>query len=359
MLGTSAIGLTDAAETGGRLKDRPGGVWLVLVRQPNVGAMTSEQRPVTSGFTKSSTVTDVLAGLDLTGKLAVVTGGYSGVGIEDVRGLSAAGATVVVPARRAGEAKRALDGLTRVEIDELNLADLASVRDFADRFLASGRSIEFLINCAGVMATPETRVGPGWEFQFAVNHLGHFALTNLLWPALSADSGARVVAYSSRGHKFSDVRWDDLAFTDGYDKWQAYGQSKTANALFALHLDNLGESSGVRAFSLNPGGIRTNLQRHVSHKDQIQLGWIDKDGNHLIQWKSPEAGAATAAWAATSSRLDGMGGVYLEDCEVAEIVDPGAADAMKYGLHPHAADPRSAARLWDVSAKLTGVNAFI
>lgn len=320
--------------------------------------MTSAQHPIGSGFGPASTVGEVLTGVDLTGKLAIVTGGYSGVGIEDVRGLSAAGATVVVPARRADEAKKALDGIERVEIGELDLADLASVRNFADRFLAGGREIDILINCAGVMAAPETRVGPGWEFQFAVNHLGHFALTNRLWPALSAGDGARVVAYSSRGHKFSDIRWDDLGFAGGYDKWHAYGQSKTANALFALHLDKLGEAPGVRAFSLNPGGIRTNLQRHVSHEDQIQLGWIDQDGNHLIQWKSPEAGAATAAWAAASGQLRGMGGVYLEDNEVAEIVDPTAPDAMKSGLHPYAADPVSAARLWDISAELTGVNAF-
>ncbi|WP_329058161.1 oxidoreductase [Amycolatopsis sp. NBC_01480] len=320
--------------------------------------MTSAQQPIGSGFGPASTVGDVLAGVDLTGKLAVVTGGYSGVGIEDVRGLSAAGATVVVPARRVDEAKKALDDMERVEIGELDLADLASVRTFADRFLDGGREIDILINCAGVMAAPETRVGPGWEFQFAVNHLGHFALANRLWPALSAGDGARVVAYSSRGHKFSDIRWDDLAFTGGYDKWHAYGQSKTANALFALHLDKLGEASGVRAFSLNPGGIRTNLQRHVSPADQIQLGWIDRDGNHLIQWKSPQAGAATAAWAATSAQLGGKGGVYLEDNEVAEIVDPSAPDAMKSGLHPYAADPASAARLWDISAELTGVNAF-
>jgi NAD(P)-dependent dehydrogenase (short-subunit alcohol dehydrogenase family) len=319
--------------------------------------MTSEQRPIGSGHTVDSTVGDVLSGIDLTGRLAVVTGGYSGVGIEDVRGLSAAGATVVVPARRVAEAKKALDGIDRVEVDELDLADLDSVRDFAARFLAGGRGIDILINCAGVMAAPETRVGPGWELQFAVNHLGHFALTNRLWPALTAGGGSRVVAYSSRGHKFSGIRWDDPRFANGYDKWLAYGQSKTANALFALHLDALGESAGVRAFSLHPGGIRTNLQRHVSRDDQVQLGWIDANGTELIHWKSPEAGAATAAWAATSPRLAGMGGVYLEDCEVAEITDPGAPDAMRRGLHPRAADPGSAARLWEISAELTGVDA--
>ncbi|MCO5995735.1 oxidoreductase [Actinoallomurus rhizosphaericola] len=316
------------------------------------------QRPIASGFTAGSTATDVLEGIDLNGRLAVVTGGYSGVGLEDVRALTAAGATVVVPARRPDEATKNLAGIDHVEVSELDLADLDSVARFADTFLATGRSIDILINCAGIMATPETRVGPGWELQFATNHLGHFALTNRLWPALSADGGARVAAFSSRGHKFSDIQWDDLELNHGYDKWKAYGQSKTANALFALQLDKLGQASGVRAFSLNPGGIRTNLQRYVAHEDQIQLGWIDEDGNELITWKSAEAGAATAAWAVSSPKLEGMGGVYLEDCEVAEIVDPSAPDAMKHGVHPWAADPEQAGRLWTVSAQLTGVDAF-
>ncbi|MET8725397.1 oxidoreductase [Streptomyces misionensis] len=316
-----------------------------------------EQRPIGSGFTAASTASDVLEGVDLSGKLAVVSGGYSGVGIENVRALSAAGATVVVPARRPQQAAQALAGIDRVEVASLDLADLQSVARFADSFLATGRGIDILINCAGIMAAPETRVGPGWELQFATNHLGHFALTNRLWPALVADGGARVAIYSSRGHKFSDIQWDDLDFTGGYDKWKAYGQSKTANALFALHLDRLGRAFGVRAFSLNPGGVRTNLQRYVARADQVQLGWIDEDGNDLIVWKSPQAGAATAAWAVGSAMLEGMGGVYLEDCEIAPLVDPAAPDAMKYGVHPWAVDPEHAARLWTISAQLTEVDA--
>jgi NAD(P)-dependent dehydrogenase (short-subunit alcohol dehydrogenase family) len=218
--------------------------------------------------------------------------------------------------------------------------------------------IDFLVTAAGIMAAPETRVGPGWEIQFATNHLGHFALTNRLWPALAANGGARVVVFSSRGHKFSDIRWDDLQFSTEYDRWQAYGQSKAANVLFARQLDTYGEPFGVRAFAVNPGGIKTNLQRHVTPEDQVTLGWIDEQGRDLITWKTPEQGAATAAWAATAARLDGMGGVYLEDCEVARVSDPGAPDAMKFGVHPYAIDPDAAARLWRVSADLTGVNAF-
>jgi NAD(P)-dependent dehydrogenase (short-subunit alcohol dehydrogenase family) len=320
--------------------------------------MTSTQKPIGSGFGAASTTTEVLAGLDLTGRFAVVTGGGSGLGLEDARALSAAGATVLVPARRPDEARAALAGVERVEVDQLDLSDLDSVRAFAARFLDGGRSIDYLINCAGVMAPPLTRVGPGWELQFATNHLGHFALTNLLWPALAADGGARVAAFSSRGHKFSDIRWDDPQWEKEYDRWQAYGQSKTANVLFALHLDSLAEASGVRAFSLNPGGIRTNLQRHVVPEDQVALGWVDSDGNSLITWKSVEAGAATAAWAVTSPALDGMGGVYLEDCEVAPIVHPEEPNAIRSGLYPWGADAQAASRLWDLSAQLTGINAF-
>jgi NAD(P)-dependent dehydrogenase (short-subunit alcohol dehydrogenase family) len=320
--------------------------------------MTSTQKPIGSGFGAASTTTEVVEGLDLSGRFAVVTGGGSGLGLEDVRALSAAGAAVLVPARRPDEARAALAGVERVEVEQLDLSDLDSVRGFAARFLESGRSIDYLINCAGVMAAPLTRVGPGWELQFATNHLGHFALTNLLWPALAEGGGARVAAYSSRGHKFSDIRWDDLHFEGEYDRWQAYGQSKTANILFALHLDKLAEPSGVRAFSLNPGGIRTNLQRYVVPEDQVALGWIDADGNPLIQWKSVEAGAATALWAATAPALDGMGGVYLEDCEVAEITDPEAPDAMRRGLNAWGADAEAAERLWSLSAELTGCDAF-
>ena len=182
---------------------------------------TTSQRPIDSGFDAATTAAEVLAGIDLTDKLVILTGGYSGIGIEDARAFSAAGATVLVPARRPDYARQQLAGIERVEVESLDLADLESVRNFAQRFLERGRSIEILINNAAVMANPETRVGKGWESQFATNHLGHFALTNRLWPALTADSGARVISVSSRGHKFSPMRWDDLQFESGYDKWQA------------------------------------------------------------------------------------------------------------------------------------------
>ncbi|MFJ3640872.1 SDR family NAD(P)-dependent oxidoreductase [Streptomyces sp. NPDC090108] len=317
---------------------------------------TPAQHKIGSGFGADSTAEDVLRGIDLTGKLAVVTGGYSGLGLETTRALTAAGARVVVPARRPDAAREALAGLDGVEVDELDLGDLESVRGFAERFLASGRTIDFLIDNAGIMACPETRVGPGWETQFATNHLGHFALVNRLWPAL-ASGGARVVSVSSRGHHLSPVNWDDVQWTEGYDKWKAYGQSKTANALFALHLDRLGRDAGVRAFSLHPGGIMTPLQRHLPKEEMVERGWIDEQGNPLnpAGFKTPEQGAATQVWAATSPQLDGVGGLYLEDCDVAE---PAPADGTWAGVRDWATDAEQAARLWALSAGLTGVDAF-
>lgn len=317
------------------------------------------QHPIGSGFGAHTTAAEVLAGLDLTGRLAVVTGGYSGLGLEATRALSAAGAHVVVPARRPDAAKEALDGVDRVETDALDLGDLDSVAAFADRFLASDRAIDMMIDNAGIMATPETRVGPGWEAQFATNHLGHFALVNRLWPAIARGRDARVVSVSSRGHHRSPVRFDDLDWrAEPYDKWRAYGQAKTANVLFAVQLDALGENQGVRAFSLHPGGILTPLQRHLLREEMVGLGWVDEDGNPTAQaaatFKTPAAGAATEVWAATSPQLAGRGGLYLEDCEVAEVVGEGAPG----GVRDHALDPDAAARLWAVSAERTGVDAF-
>ncbi|MFD9439033.1 SDR family NAD(P)-dependent oxidoreductase [Streptomyces sp. NPDC060006] len=318
--------------------------------------MNTAQHKIGSGFGHRSTADDVLAGLDLTGRLAVVTGGYSGLGLETTRALSRAGARVVVPARRRAFAEEAVAGLDGVEVDELDLGDLESVRAFADRFLASGRTIDVLIGNAGIMACPETRVGPGWEAQFATNHLGHFALVNRLWPAL-APGGARVVSVSSGGHHLSDIRWDDPHWRRGYDKWEAYGQAKTANVLFAVQLDALGRDSGVRAFSLHPGGILTPLQRHLAKEEMVERGWIDENGVVLVPeaFKSPEEGAATQVWAATSPQLTGMGGVYCEDCDIAE---PAPADGERGGVRDYAIDPASAARLWAMSAELTGVDAF-
>jgi NAD(P)-dependent dehydrogenase (short-subunit alcohol dehydrogenase family) len=316
--------------------------------------MTTPQHKIGSGFGARTTASDVLHGIDLSAKLAIVTGGYSGIGLETTRALSGAGAHVVVPARRRATAEQAVGAMAGVEVDEIDLADLDSVREFAERFLASGRNVDILINNAGIMACPETRVGPGWEAQFATNHLGHFALVNRLWPAI-APGGARVVSVSSGGHGITGIRWDDMQFEDGYDRWQAYGQAKTANVLFAVQLDVLGRDAGVRAFSLHPGAIITPLQRHLPKEEMIALGWIDEAGNAIDpSFKTPPQGAATQVWAATSAQLDGMGGVYCEDCDIAEIATSDEAP----GVHDYAIDPEQAARLWTRSAELTGVDAF-
>jgi NAD(P)-dependent dehydrogenase (short-subunit alcohol dehydrogenase family) len=321
--------------------------------------MTTLQQPIGSGFGPRSTAREVLDGIDLTGRLAVVTGGYSGIGTETTRALTEAGAHVVVPARRTARAEEELAGIANTEVDELDLADLDSVHAFAGRFLATGRSLDLLINNAAIMAAPETRVGPGWEAQFATNHLGHFALANLLWPALEAGGGARVVALSSRGHKRSGIRWEDPMFERGpYEKWQAYGQAKTANSLFAVQLDALGQDAGVRAFAVHPGGIMTPLQRHLERQEMVDAGWIDEHGTPRVEFKTPEQGAATATWAATSPRLAGMGGVYCEDCDIAELAVPGTPEGEARGVNPHAVDPDEAVRLWALSAQLTGVDAF-
>jgi len=318
--------------------------------------MTTAQHKIGSGFGATTTAAEAVAGIDLTGKLAIVTGGYSGLGLETTRALTGAGAHVVVPARRRKTAEQALEGLENVEVDELDLGDLESVRAFAERFLATGRRIDLLIANAGIMACPETRVGPGWEAQFATNHLGHFALVNRLWPAVA--DGARVVSLSSRGHHNSPIRWDDVQFTEGYEKWAAYGQAKTANVLFAVQLDKLAAGQGVHAFALHPGGIMTPLQRHLSRAEMVERGWMDEAGTMLVEFKTPEQGAATTVWAATSPQLAGLGGLYLEDCDIAELSPEDADGLSPSGVRRYAVDPAQAERLWTLSAQLTGVDAF-
>jgi NAD(P)-dependent dehydrogenase (short-subunit alcohol dehydrogenase family) len=321
---------------------------------------TTPQVPLGSGFGAGTTAREAVDGIDLTGKDVIVTGGYSGLGMEVVRALSEAGAAVTVPARRPEVAREALDGagMRGVAVEAMDLADLDSVAAFAARYRESGRGLDLLINNAAVMAAPLTRVGPGWESQFATNHLGHFALTNLLWPLLAAAPNARVVELSSTGHKLSPIRFDDLHFENGYDKWVAYGQAKTANALFAVELDARGSSDGVRAFAVHPGGIMTPLQRHLPREEMIAAGWMDADGNVDSRFKSPEQGASTTVWAATSPLLEGKGGVYLEDVDIALPTDPDSPTARIRGVDAHAIDRDAAARLWQVSAELTGVDAF-
>jgi len=236
------------------------------------------------------------------------------------------------------------------------------VAAYAEAMLADGTHVDIVVNNAGIMATPETRTPEGWELQFATNHLGHYALVNRLWPLLAdgSEGGARVVSVSSGGHQFSDIRWDDPWFETGYDKWDAYGQSKTANALFAVHLDALGRPHGVRAWSLHPGAILTPLGRHLQAEDLSTVMVEDEHGELVLpEFKTPEQGAATSVWAATSPEVEAFGGRYLEDVALAPSFSEGdvrPSDAV--GVKDYAQDPASAARLWAWSAELTGVDVF-
>ena len=318
----------------------------------------SDQVPTKSPFPAKTPGADVVAGIDLSGKTAIVTGGYSGLGLETVRCLAERGATVVVPVRTPEKAAETLkDVAGDVTTEAMDLADLASVRRFADGMLGRFGTLDFLINNAGIMACPLARVGPGWESQFGVNHMGHFALTKALMPLLEKTGGARVVALSSSGHKISDIRWDDIQYESSeYDKWQAYGQAKTANALFANALSRRLKGTGGLAFSVHPGGIFTPLQRHLPQEEMIALGWLDEDGqpSELAKrgFKTPEEGASTTLWAATSASLEGKPGVYCEDCDIAAPVDTGSETARFFGVAPHAADDDAAERLWSVSEDL-------
>ena len=320
--------------------------------------MSTEQKEIDSGFGYRSTAREVIAAADVNGKTVMITGGYSGLGLETARAFAEAGANVIVPARRVDHAKAELAGIGgNIEVDELDLGDQKSVEVFATRFLASGRAIDIMINNAAVMACPEARVGSGWESQFGINHLGHYALVNRLWPAIK-EGGGRVVALSSTGHKLSPMRFDDPQFekTGSYEKWAAYGQAKTANSLFAVGLDKRAQADGVRAFAVHPGGIMTPLQRHLPKEEMIAAGWMDADGKVNELFKTPEEGASTTCWAATASKLDGMGGVYCENCDIADAVTD--TPNRFGGVDAHAVDKEAAEKLWALSAELTGVDAF-
>ena len=318
--------------------------------------MTSPQTPIGSPFGYRSTARQVVDGIDLAGRRIVVTGGYSGIGTETVRALAGAGAKVIVGARRPEQAHEVLDGMAGdIAILPLDLLDPASIDAFAESVAAEHETIDILINNAAIMASPLMRDARGYEMQFATNHLGHFQLTARLWPLLVAGGGARVVALSSIGHRLHGLDLDDPNFERrDYDKWLAYGQAKSANALFALHLDKLGEAKGVRAFAVHPGGIATPLQRHLTMEEQRAMGWYDEEGNVHEAFKSTEEGAATSVWCALSPLLEGKGGVYCEDCEVAIAANP--ENPRAGGYWPHIRDEELAKDLWAKSEEMTGVS---
>jgi len=318
---------------------------------------------ITSRFGALTAASDVAEGIDLTGKRAIITGGASGIGVETARALAKAGASVTLAVRNkaAGEAAaadiNASIGAERVDVGVLDLANLATVRAFTDAW--GETPLHILINNAGVMACPQTYTADNLEMQIGANHFGHYALAAGLAPALEAGAThqgrpARVVALSSTGHFRSPVVFEDPHFRQRpYDKWQAYGQSKSANALFAVGFNARMRDRGVNAYSVMPGGIMTPLQRHLPREEMIAFGWIDEAGKIADGFKTTEQGASTSVWGAVGPELEGVGGLYLENCAEAPAFD---AAKGRQGVMPHALDPEAAETLWALSVTTTGAD---
>lgn len=319
------------------------------------------QTPIPSGFGPRTTTQEALGGQNLTGKIAIVTGGYSGLGLETVKVLASAGARVIVPVRTPEKAQAALRSVPGVELERLDLMDPASIDEFAERFLVSGQPLHILINSAGIMATPLIRDSRGFESQLATNHLGHFQLVLRLWPALKKAQGARIVSVSSRGHQLAGFDFEDPNFsTRAYDKWLAYAQSKTANVLFAVAMDKRGEPHGVRAFSVHPGTIVTDLARNLSDDELRAMGALNEQGERVFgqyndEFKTIEEGAATSVWCAVHSQLDGKGGVYCENADIAVITNT----PYTPGVFEWAVNAGEAERLWTLSEQLIGLKFVI
>jgi len=324
-----------------------------------------QQEPSRFGF--ESTAEEVAAGADLRGRVAVVTGASSGLGVETARAFAGRGATVVCTARDVAKAEAVAEGIRSatgnraVEVVGLELGSLASIHTCAGEILARHPAIHLLVNNAGVMACPLARTDAGFEMQLGTNHLGHFLLAGLLAPALRRGAPARVVCVSSSGHRFGSVDFDDPHYQRRpYDKWQAYGQAKTANIWHALELDRRLGRDGIRAFAIHPGMIVTELGRHLTDDDRKAL--LERvaaaakasgggGSSASARWKQPAQGAATQVWAATAPELDGRGGLYLEDCHVA---GPSPDSNAPAGYAPWALDAAGAERLWGMSEEMVG-----
>jgi NAD(P)-dependent dehydrogenase (short-subunit alcohol dehydrogenase family) len=315
---------------------------------------------ILSGLDPYTDASVVVAGKDLSGQTAIVTGGATGIGIETVKALAGAGATVTIAVRKRdlGEAAakevNAAIGAERASVGMVDLADLASVAAFTRAW--GDKPLNILINNAGVMACPLSYTADDLEMQIGTNHFGHFALGVGLARALmnGAEDGhsARLVSLSSIGHLRGGIDFDDPHYRSRpYDKWQAYGQSKTANALFAVGFDKRFGDLGVRANSVMPGGIMTPLQRHLPREEMIAMGWMNEEGVITQGFKTPAQGASTSVWAAVGDELEGVGGLYLENLAEAEAYQPG----NRFGVAPHALDPETAERLWALSEETTGV----
>lgn len=310
---------------------------------------------ITSPFGAKSTAREVTAGHDLTGLTAVVTGAATGIGIETVRALAEAGAEVVIAARKRGAGEDAIKEInktakTPARWEMLDLSDFASIRPFAEAW--RGKPLNILINNAAVMACPLDYTTDGLEMQIGTNHFGHFLATTLLADSLVAGAQragreSRLVSLSSIGHRRSPVDFDDPHFKSRpYEKWSAYGQAKTANALFAVGFHNRFKDHGITANAVMPGGIMTPLQRHLPIEEQRAMGWIDENGVVNDRFKSTEQGASTSVWAAVGPELKGVGGLYLENCAEA---GPWTEDNPFEGVMPYALDAEAAERLWGLS----------
>ena len=317
---------------------------------------------MTRSFGATSTTDDVLEGVDLSGKRVLVTGVSAGLGVETARALAAHGAQVVGAARDLAKAERATEAVRAqaangggLELVELDLANLASVRACADKLVAAGHPFDLVINNAGVMATPFGKTAEGFETQFGTNHLGHFVLANRLAPLLKA--GSRVVALSSSGHRFSDVNLEDPNFERSeYTPFGAYGRSKTANALFAVEFDRRHKDHRVRATAVHPGGIQTELGRYMTDEVRNQLlatiSAARPEGAPAFAWKTIPQGAATSVWAGVVAADEDVGGRYCEDCHVAEVVD--SDSLLRGGVRRYAIDPERAKALWALSERMVG-----
>lgn len=316
------------------------------------------QQPTGSGFNAGSTTNDVMQGIDLKGKIAIVTGGNTGIGLETTRALAAAGATVIVPARDIEKAKTNLEGIPNTEVETMDLMDTSSIDDFASRFLESGRPLHLLINNAGIMWVPLRRDQRGFESQLVTNYMSQFQLTARLWPALKKANGARVVNVSSHGHQFAPFDFEDPNFLHKeYETLQGYGQSKTAVNLFSLELNNRAQSYGVNVYAVHPGSIGgTELGREAPLELFQQMGFCDADGNLLPEvaasLKTIPQGAATTVWCATSPLLNNMGGVYCEDADIAVLA---SGTGMSPGVKLYSLDEANAKRLWALSEEMTGI----
>ncbi len=322
------------------------------------------QQPLNSGFNAQTTVHDVIYGIDLSNKTAIVTGGYAGIGLETVKTFTQAGAKVIVPARDIYKAQNNLKDMKNVKVLEMDLMVPDSINLFSEKFFTDNESLDILVNNAGIMWVPLQRDRRGYESQLATNHLGHFQLTAKLWKALKNSGNARVINVSSYGHHMAPFNFEDPNFNErDYETLHGYGQSKTANNLFSVELDHRGKAFGVRAFSVHPGSVNgTDLGRVAPMALFQQMGTHDKYGNIkpevAAKLKTIPQGAATSVWCAVSPLLNGLGGIYCEDADIAVLADGSSKSNYSEpsslgGVQSYSLDAENAKKLWVLSEKMT------